>query len=236
MSPGLRRLAIVRTVKFTEPSRASRGFSRVSLVAVAVALPLGAAACLASTLPSETASPSQQQSVATTWVGGGKGSDKNAPEISRSGGEKGGYVILWPRVFPKDDPELLDIAAKMQKRLEALVRQAAPDAPIDVRPEPERVCPRQGCDAVALGMVITKKEGGCAAAALVAKSGQSPSDIIPWVGKITVTSPAPFREPAESYMKVHEFGTCAKVEDALTTNAPVGEDPAVVDAIKAAKP
>jgi hypothetical protein len=220
-----------------EPSRAA---SRVAIGAIALGLPLAlalsGAACLASTLPSDTASPSQQQSVATTWVGGGKGSDKNAPEISRSTGEQGGIVILWPRVFPKSDPELLDLAAKLQKRLETLARQAFPDAPIDVRPEPERVCPRQGCDAIALGIVVTKKENGCAAAALVAKPGPSPSEIVPWVGKITVTSPAPFREPAESYMKVHEFGACAKVQDALLTNAPAGEDPAVVEAIKAAKP
>src|SRR6185503_16371430 len=107
------------------------------------------------------------------------GATDDSPEISRSVGVKGGIVILWPRLIPKDDPHLRDIGGKVQKRLADLAKTAFPDAPIDVRPEPERVCPRSGCDGITLGVVIKKKDEQCAAAALVAKSGQSETQIVP---------------------------------------------------------
>ena len=67
----------------------------------------------------------------------------DAPEISRSVGVKGGVVVLWPRVLPATaDPAVQVEAQKLQARLTAMAEAAAPAAPRDVRPTPERVCPR----------------------------------------------------------------------------------------------
>src|SRR5690242_7723512 len=90
----------------------------------------------------------------------------DAPEISRSTGTAGGVVVLWPRIVgDKGGPlegDTRQIAARIQRRLQSIVGRALPGRSVDVRPEPERVCPRAGCQAIAVGAVLSRSGGGCA--------------------------------------------------------------------------
>ena len=143
---------------------------------------------------------------------------QNAPEITKSPGVAGGVVILWPRVAVKD-AESQALAAKIQQRLRTIVAQALPGKPIDVRPEPERVCGKQGCTAIAVGASLMKSGGGCAVIATVSNAGQSPATMVPWIGAVNLKSPTvPFREPPESALQVVDFENCGKVEASLGNN------------------
>jgi hypothetical protein len=102
----------------------------------------------------------------------------DAPEISRSVGVEGGILVLWPRVVgPRGSPKpTTDLARQLQSRLVAIAQRVAPGRPIDVRPEPERVCPRSGCAAMSLGVLLAVAGKGCVAVALVSDRGQSPAE------------------------------------------------------------
>lgn len=146
----------------------------------------------------------------------------DAPEISRSAGVAGGAVVLWPRiVLPRDagrpDLETLKLAARAQSRLADLARKVLGNVTIDMRPEPERVCPKTGCKGVALGMLFAKAGGGCSLFALVSAPGTSPQRVVPWspgAVKLSADSVA-FREPAEKVVKVTDYAACAKLPDDL---------------------
>jgi hypothetical protein len=137
----------------------------------------------------------------------------DAPEISRSRGEKGGVVVFWPRIWPKsDDPAVKDLATKLQQKLKEMAEKAVPGRPIDVRPEPERVCPRDGCAATTVGAVLIHKNKACAAVAVVSGPGTSPGRILPWSGAVKLAQESvPFREPPEEQVTVDDFGSCAKL-------------------------
>lgn len=156
----------------------------------------------------------------------------DAPEISRSVGPKGGVVVLWPRIVPAtQDPKLLDAAKQLQDRLAASAAVAWPGVEIEVRPAPERVCPKgTGCKAIAVGAVLGWSEGGCVAAATVSPPGESPATLVPWAGELTLKAKtSPFREPPESQLTVIDFTPC----DGLVAEAKAHEL-VLVDAIKAA--
>lgn len=157
----------------------------------------------------------------------------DAPEISRSAGQEGGVVIFWPRVVPRtDDPEIRKLAGDLQQRLVALVKQAVPDRERDVRPEPERVCPRSGCDAMTVGALLTASSGGCVALALVAPPGTSPQRIIPWGGDVELKyEQVPFREPPESSVTIKDMVSCTELLDKLADR-----EADVVEAIKGSAP
>lgn len=190
--------------------------------------------CLASTLPSETSDTSPGQIPTHKLGGDGRANPGDAPEISRGVGEKGGVVVMWPRMIPKDDPEVHDLATKLQQRLKALAKATFPDAAIDVRPEPERVCPQSGCDGVALGAVVTKRERGCAVIVVVGAPGPTPLELVPWLGVIKKKGEPPFREPPENYITIQEYGDCGKLADALGGSGAIGEDGPVTDALTGA--
>jgi len=144
----------------------------------------------------------------------------DAPEISRSTGAAGGVVILWPRIVGdkggSGESDTRQIAARLQRRLQAIVARALPGRPVDVRPEPERVCPRSGCAAVAVGAVLSRSGGGCAVAALVSDPGTSAARLVPWAAKITLRHPTvPFRQPPEQEMSVDDFENCGALDAAL---------------------
>lgn len=145
--------------------------------------------------------------------------ESDAPEISRSAGEDGGVVLLWPRIVPRDARDGLRVAATaVQQRLRALVQQAAPTRAIDERPEPERVCPREGCRAPSVGALIVRQGEGCAAFLLVAAPGTSPTRIVPWIGETTLhATMVPFREPPESQVAITDFAACSGIEEHLGT-------------------
>lgn len=131
------------------------------------------------------------------------------PRVSHSRGVEGGVVLLWPRVYPSEDTAALrPQAAALQARLLALARGSFPDRPVDVRPEPERVCPLEGCLGAAVGVLLVRVEGGCAAVLQVSAPGTSPARQMPWAGIMSVSLEVPFREPPESYVQVVDFVPC----------------------------
>jgi hypothetical protein len=170
------------------------------------------------------------------------GQQVDAPEISRSVGEPGGVVVLWPRIISQSagdrslqraaplDDETRALAAALQERLRALAEEAFPGRPVDVRPEPERVCPLRGCEAMTLGVVLARRDDGCAAVALIAPAGQSPSRLFPWAAAVRLgREEVAFREPPESHVTVTDFARCDSLLDALGAR-----DQALVTAIRAA--
>ncbi|MGB0678636.1 MAG: hypothetical protein ACPGUV_03135 [Polyangiales bacterium] len=130
--------------------------------------------------------------------------------MSRSRGETGGLIVMWPRVVPdsaKDSAE----AATIHRALQDVARQVLPQGPIDVRPSPERVCPRQGCRATVLGAMLSYRAQDCVVLAWAAEPGKSPSRIVPWVGGVRLKqSEVPFREPPENAVVVHDYIACDK--------------------------
>src|SRR5687767_13129738 len=80
--------------------------------------------------------------------------EADAPEISRSVGTENAIVVMWPRIVlsrsgpSKPDDEMRAVAGRLQTRLAELARRAAGGKKVELRPEPERVCPRSGCKAV----------------------------------------------------------------------------------------
>jgi hypothetical protein len=175
---------------------------------------------------SASAAPSTEPSATTATEPVG-----DAPEISRSEGKEGGVVVFWPRVVPRtDDPAIRELAAGLQKKLGELVAKAVPKRERDVRPEPERACPKTGCAAMTVGVVLTSKDKGCVAVALVARAGAEPSKLIAWAGTIELKSEeVAFRAPAESMITVTDMVPCAKLLETAAKS-----DAAVIKAIKEA--
>ncbi len=141
----------------------------------------------------------------------------DSPQISRSVGEPGGVVVLWPRVVPSTDaPEIRRAAAGLQAVLTQRVAEILPDREVDVRPEPERVCPQAGCKAVAVGALLVHTEQACAVVGLVNPAGRSPATLVPWAGKVTTQQPTiPFRAYPESYVTILDFQRCDALPDVL---------------------
>lgn len=161
-------------------------------------------------------------------------SSVDAPEISRSVGVRGGVVVLWPRIAPRsDDPAVRAIASAVQQRLRAVAERALPGRAIDVRPEPERVCPRQGCAAMTVGAsLFHTPRGGCTVVALVSGAGMSPQRLLQWVGNVTLReSIVPYREPPEGRMVAEDMARCADVANLFAARE---ED--IVRAIREAAP
>ena len=142
-------------------------------------------------------------------------SSGDAPEISRSPGVPSGVVVLWPRIVltrqgaGKPDDATRELARSLQARVADLVRSASPGKNVDVRPEPERVCPRSGCTAASVGILFAKAGEGCAAVALVSAPGTSPAKLVPWLGAARLTSDTvPFRAQAEEAVRITDFSKC----------------------------
>lgn len=149
-------------------------------------------------------------------AGGGSESAQNyelPPEISRSAGAEGGVVLLWPRIIPAtNEPNTQQDATFLQSELRGAIGRALPGKPIDMRPAPERVCPRSGCKGVAVGAVLLHRENGCAVIATVSKPGQSEQRLVTLSGALVLTSSIiAFREPPESYVTVHDFDRCVEL-------------------------
>ncbi len=141
----------------------------------------------------------------------------NAPEISRSVGPAGGVIVLWPRVSPRGAAEdLRPLARALQRRLRELAERTLPGRPVEERPEPERVCPRQGCTAAALGAVLARGKKGCVALALVSAPGAGPARLVPWAGEVALQRDTiPFREPPEAEITVADFTPCDRLLEDL---------------------
>ncbi|MCB9597059.1 MAG: hypothetical protein H6719_30325 [Sandaracinaceae bacterium] len=145
------------------------------------------------------------------------------PRVSTSAGEPGGYVVLWPRIVPADpDGALSATASAVQQRLVAMVNEAAADHPVDVRPDPERVCPRAGCRAASVGAALLHRQGSCALVAITAPPGTANAHLDPWVGRVEVLNAnPPFRDPPEQSVRVEDFVPCGELIGQLDENADV---------------
>lgn len=154
---------------------------------------------------------------------------KDDPRISRSRGEKGGIVVLYPRIFPATpDPALETIAQSLHLRMRKVVETALPGRPVDMRPAPERECPKAGCLGLSIGAVLAHKDGGCVVGALLGGPEIAPRTLVPWAGGFSVkTQSIPFREPAESYIEIGDFANCSDMNTALDAL-----EPTVVEALQ----
>lgn len=190
--------------------------------------------CTTSTLPQPIAAEQEEVTLGRK-TGVHHAGTQSSPEISKSVGQEGAVVVLWPRLVPRtEEADLKEIASLAESRLGVLASELGVE--VEKRPEPERACPRPaGCRAVALSAVVTKKQSGCAIVATVAKPGASPTTLVPWVGKVELARPTvPFREPPESEITVTEFASCEELRAALTSNAAPADEAAIRAAIQAA--
>lgn len=133
------------------------------------------------------------------------------PEISHSKGVAGGVVVLWPRIIPSAiAAENQQYAQAVQQKVKQLVERALPGRPIDVRPSPERVCPKAGCDGMSVGVLFTRQNNSCIAVALINGPGVSQTKMVPWAGEIAFKSgdTIQFRDPPESFITIKDFTTC----------------------------
>lgn len=160
----------------------------------------------------------------------GQGETLEEKHISRSVGESGGVVVFWPRIVPREiAQDNRDLAAALQRQVRAVVEKAAPGRTIDFRPEPERVCPKGGCKASTVGLLLSRKDQGCLVVALVSKPGEAPMRIVPWAGEVKLRADmVPFREYPESVITVADYVPCASLLKTMDR----GES-AVIQAIQA---
>lgn len=139
------------------------------------------------------------------------------PRVSTSRGHADGVVVLYPRVIPAtEDPVVLEIARAIHARTEAVARKGFPSGDVDVRPEPQRVCPKAGCKAVSVGSVFVHRGETCAVAAWVAPPGKKPPRAVPWSEGLEIKpEPLEFREPVENALLVKDYQPCATLVESL---------------------
>jgi len=143
--------------------------------------------------------------------------------ISRSVGEPGGLLIFWPRIIPRDIVEQNhELAAALQRHTRTVVQRNLPGRSLDVRPEPERVCPQGGCKAPSIGILLSREQQGCLVLALISKPGESPTKIVPWAGDVRLKSDiVPFREYPEGQITVADYVPCTALLSTMDENEEV---------------
>lgn len=147
----------------------------------------------------------------TVVAGGPNDTRFLGPEISHSKGVAGGVVVLWPRIIPSTiAAENQQYAQAVQQKVKQLVEKALPGRPIDVRPSPERVCPKTGCEAMSVGVLFTRQNNSCIAVALVNGPGVSQTKMIPWGGEVAFkgSDTIQFRDPPENFVQIKDFAVC----------------------------
>ncbi len=139
------------------------------------------------------------------------------PEVSKSAGPNGGVVVLWPRVIPATtDPQIRLYASFLQQTLRISAERAFPGLTVEVRPEPERVCPRSGCEALSIGALLTHDRGGCAVVGNIGTPGPVQTRLFTFSGTLAPLPAAiPFREPVERYVTIYDFDRCVDMPDQL---------------------
>lgn len=159
-----------------------------------------------------TTDPASGQGGQGTGVAAGSPNDTRflAPEISHSKGVAGGVVVLFPRIIPSAiAAENQAYGQQIQQKMKQLVEKALPGRPVDVRPSPERVCPKAGCDAMSIGVLFTRQNNSCVAVALVNAPGVSTTKLVPWGGEVTLKAdPIQFRDPPENFVTIKDYANC----------------------------
>lgn len=182
--------------------------------------------------PNATPGPGQDSTGTTAGPGpnvvaGGQNDGRFlGPEISHSKGVAGGIVVLWPRIIPGTiAEENAAIAAQVQAKVKAVAEKALPGRPVDVRPKPERVCPKAGCDAVSINVLFTRNSTACVAVAIINAPGTSSTKLIPWGGLVELKSDTiQFRDMPENFVKIKDYVPC----DQLVTS--MGEQDQFIEA------
>ncbi|MCA9635897.1 MAG: hypothetical protein KC420_07705 [Myxococcales bacterium] len=181
------------------------------------------------TVPVDGADPSAGGDTAGATDGGG-GSQTNVttddpnrfigPEIAHSRGVKGGVVLLWPRVIPSSIAgENAQLAGQIQAHLKGTIERALPGKPIDVRPSPERVCPREGCEGMPINVLFNRNGSACLVVALIGGPGAAPVRLIPWAGTVEFKADTvPHREPPESQVVIKDYVPCDALLNAMKDN------------------
>lgn len=166
-------------------------------------------------------------------AGGPNDSRFLAPEISHSKGQAGGIVVLFPRIIPGTIADAnAALAAQVQQKVKAVAEKALPGKPIDVRPRPERVCPKTGCDAMSINVLFSRNgdTNACVAVAMINAPGTSPTKLIPWGGLVNLKSDTiQFRDMPESFVQIKDYVPC----DQLITQM-AAQDSFIEAAIRAA--
>ena len=146
---------------------------------------------------------------------------RDSPEVSRRAGWSGQVVILWTRTSPlPTDPIVMSLERGLQQRLEDIVANVAPEAPQNVRPEPERVCRKKGCRTVSVAATLMHQDDGCAAVAVITGAGPTQSAVVPWGGAIELSDEMlPFRSPPEELVTVNDFVPCTRFLENLNDTA-----------------
>jgi hypothetical protein len=150
---------------------------------------------------------------------------------TREIGEPNELLILWPRIVPRDSvaPSVAKIA---QSHAASLARVTVSDRPIDVRPAPERSCPRTGCEATTLGILLAGDDRGCIAVAMVTPPGVSETTLLPWGGQVLIKDiKIPFGQPPEAQIRIQSSAPCDTLVDTMTSR-----DEAIAKALHAAMP
>jgi hypothetical protein len=120
-------------------------------------------------------------------------------------------VILYPRVVAAEGVEAPEADA-IQQALSAIAERVGEGRPLDVRPEPERVCPRGGCVAPSVGAVLLRAEAGCAVVVTLSHPGETPARLLPWVGELELRNTnVPFRDPPERHITTHDMVRCSEL-------------------------
>jgi hypothetical protein len=135
----------------------------------------------------------------------------HGPEVSKEEGQAGGVVILWPRVIPSNiAAQNAGTASSLQQHMQQIVARALPGRPVELRPSPERVCPRGGCKAPSISVLFTRNQNACVAIALISGPGETPAKMIPWAGTIVFKGgdSAPFRQPPENQITIKDYVPC----------------------------
>lgn len=183
--------------------------------------------CLLPLLLAACGSSSERGSIETAGEGaaGGEGSPGGThpgddPRISRSAGQEGGVVVLWPRLIGSEEGE----AAALQTRMNEMASRVLPNRPLDLRPEPERTCPRSGCAGISLGALLVKNGDACAVVALIGRPGTGDVRLVPWAGRMTLRREnVGYRDPPEDGVTMHDFAACAELSTLLDQNASIVE-------------
>lgn len=164
-------------------------------------------------------------------AGGPNDSRFLGPEISHSKGTAGGVVVLFPRIIPGTiAEENAALAAQIQQKVKAVAEKAMPGKPIDVRPKPERVCPKAGCDAASINILFTKNSNSCIAVAIINAPGVSTTKLIPWGGTVELKSDTiQFRDMPENFVKIKDYVPCADL-----VNQMAAQDQFIEAALRAA--
>ena len=178
----------------------------------------------------ETGSGTEQPP--TDPAAGGKASLGSKPTtVSESAGKKGGVVVLWPRVIPsKYGTPIRMLSAQVQRHMAEMVGRVLPGRSVDVRPEPQRVCPQGGCDGVAFGVLLVHHGDGCAAVAFVGERGRSHRQLFQWAGNLRLKATlVPFRNPPENYVTIADYAPCNGLVEAMALR-----QDSIIDALRLA--